>query len=305
MPTFNRRNLVNLSELLLDSPESVSPSEMRKVKESIDAVVAKYRISDARMSSLRTLVDDFGGDNPAWGQDVKLGMLRVLIFRYLKRTEGKGLFGDETDPEPNKPLKIDNSLREAARIHLFHRYNRPFYYGIDDLCDASSDNAEQFLRLAAKLVDRSAAELVRDRSPALPSRIQHRLLHGAAADAVRTWDFPSVEAVKKLGEYMGGACLKRSLEDNASLGAGANAFGIAQSEFESLAKKWPVLARVLHFGVAYNAFTVVPNYDCKSRTWCLIELGGIYKLYHGLTLMRGGFIESSAEQLVRVLAEED
>jgi hypothetical protein len=93
------------------------------------------------------------------------------------------------------------------------------------------------------------------------------------------------------------------MEPNASLGSGASAVGIPQEEFTTIPTTYPVLARVLQFGVAYNAFVLVPNYGTKKREWCLIELGGILLLHHGLTLRRGGFLERRAEDLVSMLGE--
>ena len=99
-------------------------------------------------------------------------------------------------------------------------------------------------------------------------------------------------------------CLKVSLLPNAWIGAGANAYGIPQAEFETLATDHPALARVLHFGLAYNALSLNPRYPCKNKEWCLIELGGIPILRFGLTLKRGGFIEGSTDELKRMVGEK-
>jgi hypothetical protein len=118
------------------------------------------------------------------------------------------------------------------------------------------------------------------------------------------WDFPERQAVEQVVSGIAVECLRVSLLPNAWIGAGANAYGIPQSEFESLAADYPDLARILHFGLAYNALSLNPRYPCKNKEWCLIELGGIPILRFGLTLRRGGFIEGTVDELKRMVGEK-
>ena len=182
-----------------------------------------------------------------------------------------------------------------------HRFSRPYYFGIDNLCDASSENAEQFLRLASLLVDHSATQLTRGRPATLDPSVQDKELRKYAGELIHSWNFPHRERVRRLTDTIARECVEKSCELNASLGAGANAFGIRSSDFERRVETDSDLARALQFAVAYNAITLVPNYTCKDEKWYLLELGGLAILKHGLPLQRGGFLERTADYLSRVV----
>ena len=123
----------------------------------------------------------------------------------------------------------------------------------------------------------------------------------ATRSIIDAWSFPQDDAVRDLTRKIAERCLKKSLEPNGAVIA--NAFGIPQSDFESVSEGHPNLARVLQFAVAYNGITLVPYHSCKKKEWCLLELGGTVLLRHGLTLKRGGFIEGTVADLSRFLAE--
>lgn len=303
MPLFSQRGHTSLSSLLIPDPEDLSRAKLKDLDVSVRAVRKRLRITDDRYAALQRSVDGYSVGR-AKAEDIRLAMTRILMHRYAKRIPGQQfLFDSEDDPEPKKPLKVDASTYHAARIHLFHEYERPYYFGMDDLCDASSENAEQFLRLAAVLVESSATEIIRSRRPALVPKRQHHLLREKAGEIIRDWSFPECHSVRRLTGFMGTKCLEISRLPNAPLGAGANAFGILQDEFEGLHERFPELARVLQFAIAYNALSIVPRYPCKKQEWCLLELGGMVILHHGLTLSRGGFIESSATELARFVEQ--
>lgn len=302
---FQTRRLQSFVSLLQTVPPMLPASTIAQYERATDAMAREMRISEERVSALRKLTSNYAPNEQPLTADVSAAVVRLLLHRYLKRTQHtRSLFGD-MDPDPVRPIEIDASIVDAARLQLMHQFGRPFYFGMDEICDAASENAEQFLRLAAELVDASAAQIIRSREAALDARRQHQLLREVADRVMRVdWNFPYSNLVRKLIDRIAARCVEASLAPNAPLGPGASAFGIRQSEVEQLPDRFPDLAKAIQFAVAYNAIVLVPRYECKNEEWCLLELGGIPLLHYGLTLKRGGFVESTAGQLAGFVRED-
>lgn len=302
---FNRRGLYNLRDLLSTAPAPLRAGERRQLGEHVDALQHRYGVSTERRRGIEQQISDYLDTAEENSEDLELGILSVLLERYAKRIPQRSLFEDASeDVEPSRALKVDAGVADGARIHLLHKYERPYFFGVDTLCDASSENAEQFLQLAAELVSRLETKLIRGKKATLTCNDQHKLLRKRAAKMVHEWSFPQCHLVRRLADGIARECVSRSLEGNASLGGGATAFGILQEEFDKIPAKHKDLARVLQFGVAYNAFVLAPNHITKGRIWCLIELGGVLLLHYGLTLRRGGFLERRTDDLLRLLRED-
>jgi len=294
------RRLVEIGSLLGEEPESVSQSKLAELERNVSAIQSRLRITDSRRADFETMITDFRKGVPQ-GDDLRLAMLSILMHRYANRTKGQAtLFGEE-DPEPSRPLVVNTGVLEAARLHLLHRFERPFYYGADDLCDGSSENAELFLQLSAILVDTIATQVIRSKHPVLSASTQHRLLRERAGKIIDAWNFPYFEKVRKLVNVVAQRCVETSKQPNGWLTP--NAYGVLQSEFESLASSNTELATVLQFAVAYNAILIVPQYQQGKKEWCLLELGGPVCLANGLSLKRGGFLEGCTVELAAFLEE--
>lgn len=307
--TFNRRGLNELGSMLSTTPEPFPPGKLDRLRAHLDVVQRRTHVTAARRTELQGTVDAYFGSSGH--EELHLATLKVAMERYLKRTKAHAaqldLFSDLDgfDPDPSKPITVDAGVVGGAEIHLLHEYDRPYYFGIDTLCDASSENAEQFLQLAGVLVSQLETKLIRGSQITLTAREQNRLLRERAGQMIQEWDFPHARQVRALTEEIAAQCVAKSVEPNAPFRGGAVAFGVLQDEFDRIPASNPRLAQILQFAVAYNAVTLVQGHRTKGKTWCLVELGGVVLLKHGLTLSRGGFLERAVDDLVHALDEAD
>lgn len=303
MRIFEQNDIHDLQRILPDHVDPLAPSLTEKLIQSVKTLARRARVSDARLVELQQLTSEFLAAREIRSEDLQWAIVRILVHRYTKRTPQTALFAEDEDLEPNKPLKVDLSVLDGACIQLLHEYERPFYVGFDSLANAASENAETFLQIAARVVEASENLLMKQRSAAIPAKEQHRLLVTRATKIITDWSFPEHRRVRAISEWIAKRCREKTLEGNAPLGHGANAFGIPGEDFEKLGSEHPALAQVLKFAVAYNALTLVPSYECKGKPWCLLELGGVYIVKEGLPFKRGGFIEGNAGQLAQLLKE--
>lgn len=303
MEIFRARGLQRLEDLLSDQVPPLTDAKLNELARSVDAAQRKLGIPDERRRELMDVVEDYTPEGMTEvPRELQLAMLSIVMHRMVKRRQ-TGLFDTEL-PDPGSKLpKVDSAVLAGARIHLLHKYDRPYYVGIDDVCDASSENAEQFLRLAAELVEFSAVKIIRGESALLEPSVQHKKLRDKATHVIQEWDFPRSKQVRKLVDVLAASCRQKTLEPNAPLGAGANAYGILQEEFDDIPDRHPDLALLLQAAIANNAVTVVPRHNCKNKEWCLLELGGIVIMRHGLTLKRGGFLEGTSALLASLARE--
>ncbi len=299
LASLHRRGSLNLKNLLNRVPApTISDTELRLVLEENERLAEKNNLSAEQVAAMESAYPE------EITRDVKAGVTRILLHRELRRTPQQSLFGSISEDEPSfQDLpKVQRALATGAELQLLHRFGRPFYFGFDRIADAANENIEQFVTLASVLVDQLETQAIRGRPLSLDARQQHKAVREHAQKLVDEWDFPYAPQVRRLVDHIGERCLDLTLRDNAPLADGANAFGVALAELSQLDGN-DDLARVLHFALAYQALVLVEPYNCKGRTWALLELGGVPILAKGLPLSRGGFAEGTLSQLRTALED--
>jgi hypothetical protein len=302
---LKERNFSQFSSLLSTEAPTLTAGQIADLRKSVDAEQFRLKIAPARREKIDRIVSDYakGSTSHDVGEDVRLAMTRILFHRYINRLEHQSGALFEEDREPKTPLKADAGVAAGARVQLHEKFGRPLHYGIEDVCDASNENAELFLHLAGALVARMETRAIRNLDPALPPNQQQQALTEKAEEIIRSWSFPFARPIKRLIDVMAPLCLKDSLEPNARLGAGANAFGVPEEEMQALLASDDEFASVLKYAVSYGALVAVREYGQGGKLWCLLELSGPVCLAHGLTFNRGGFIESSVVEIKSFLKE--
>ncbi len=299
MPMLGERGLTAITNLLGDTLP-VRASSLQALKKSVGSIQKKLNIKPSDREALEAQVREL---KKADSEDIVLQMLKIMMHRFAVRRGRQAQMSFETleESESEIQVKANDAVYSAAIFQLFHVYGRPYYFGINNLCDASSENAEQFLQLAAELVEAVVTQIARGRPALLTPMRQDQLLQARGKEIMDGWRFPHDRKVRTLVKEVANRCLARSLESNGVVIP--NAIGIPQEQFDNLAEEHSELARVLQFAIAYNAISLVPHRSCKKRTWCLLELGGVVLLRYGLTLKRGGFIESTSQELAGFVGE--
>ncbi|WP_193368050.1 hypothetical protein [Pelagibius marinus] len=299
---LRNRNATDIDRLIPSEPPKLSPGQLKDLEVRVAKDQERLKIGPTRRKEIDNIVDDFVNRTKSYddGPEVALAMKRILLHRYAVRIARStpSLF-EEIDPDPKTPLKADADVAHGARLHLHHEYGRPLHYGVDDICDASNENAEVFLQLAGALVANVETRAIRNNPLALPAREQQSILIDKAKTIMDEWAFPHAQRVREMVDTIGNDCRAESLLSNAPLGAGANAIAILEEEMENLSFD-DELGAILKYAIANGAITIERNYGQGSKLWALIELTGTVGLVYGLTFNRGGFLPQKIDYLRKI-----
>ncbi|KSB91120.1 hypothetical protein AS593_06040 [Caulobacter vibrioides] len=304
VPALANRRHTHFAKLLSGEPPTLTDGRLEELRQQVAKDQRRLKVTPERRTAIEELVSSYvkGSHSIDVNEDVQLAMVRVLMHRYDVRIAAQtpSLFEAE-DPEPKTPLKADIDVADAARIYLTHRFDRPLHYGIDDIANASNENAEQFLHMAGALVDRMETRAIRNLDPALSPSQQQAALIDKTEEMIAGWSFPFARKVREFVRHVARECLEESLLGNAPLGAGANAIAVPDSQMDELLASEHELAQVLKYAQAYGAIVAVRKYGQGGKEWCLLELAGPVCLNQRLTLKRGGFLERKVEDLIAVV----
>lgn len=311
IPVMNSFGATDLAQML-DEHVTVTQTQLDAASTLLNRAIKATSLPQDRITGVTELVSEYLETRAVRGQEgtvVGQAMTAILLRRLAKKTPQKTFFDEEIkeeEPEISEDhvVRPNSSVEQGARIHLWHAANIPYAFGFNDLADAANENIERFLHFAGQMVNLLQTRVIRGTEPRLSTVQQSQLLRNHSSEMVEGWNFPESTSVRRLAKGIAVECVAKSLEPNASLGGGANAFGIPMDEYKRIAMDQPELARTLQFGSAYNAFTLLPGYRTKHKDWCLIELSGPLLLSYGLTLQRGGFLERRVAHLEKLLAPE-
>jgi hypothetical protein len=306
MPAIRRRGIETLGDCLNSDSLQIAKGDIDKLKQMNDNLIQEATFPKQTIEVLLNSLPD------GLLEDERQALLHILLQREKRKTPQVDMFEDaasdvildEEDADDStvaddteQSRRVKPALLVGASIQMTHLFGRPFYHSFERLSDASSDNIEQFINLAGSLVEEIETRILRGKKGQLDARQQHQILTRRAEDIIKQWDFPHCESVRKLISFIGSRCVARTMEPNAPLGDGANAFGIPQDEMNRINETSPSLVPVIHYALAYNAISLRENYSCKKRQWCLFQLGGIPNIANRLTLSRGGFCEGHLSDL--------
>lgn len=306
LPDLTRHGVTSLNSLKLKVEPS--PQQLEEVSGLPERAARELAIPRPQLEQIRDRVYTFLARKPELNLEVVApAMMNILLHRQARhnRTQTqRALFGsDESMAEP-AAVEPDMDIAAGAQVHLWHHYRVPFLAGFDTVADLGTENVETFLQLAWQLVRLLETQAVRGEDPErMTVKQQHDVLQKEARHIVEAWSFPHATDVRRLAHRIAEVCLERSLQPNAPLGGGANAIGIERSDFKGIVDDRK-LADALFYGMAYSAFTLIPDRKAKGKVWSLIELGGPMIAYHGLTTRRGGFVEVKLSDVSDMLRKE-
>lgn len=302
VPALRTRNATDFDRLVPSQVPELPEGRRKELRTLLKREQDKLKIIPERREEIDELVREYVATSKSYdtSEDVSLSMARILMHRYAVRiARSMPMLFEELDPDPKVPLRANADVANGARVHLRHFFQRPLHYGVDDLCDASNENAEIFLQLAGALVTHIETKAIRGQELRLDAKVQETILAEKAIAIMDAWPFAHASRVRAMVDAIARECVAESTLPNAPLGAGANAIAVLEEEMQAIPFD-DELSAILKHAVANGAISIERQYNQGGKLWCLIELPGIVSLVYGLTFNRGGFLPKKIDYLRKI-----
>ncbi len=282
-------------EILL---ENLDQEVVQKIKNKISEIAGK------ELERFQRLIEEVENqDKNIKVHDLcrKLRRLEILIQREVNKPQKSFLFSEVTMEEWEKHEK-NSSIIEAAELFLAKEYKLPYYFGAKRLITLSSDNIQQFLRLAGSLFEEIlvASRLGRDRELFLSPQRQDEIIKKVARDYLKELPVmvPNGSRVFQFINAIGKMCKHETYRPTAPYSPGVTGTAIFMNDYEFLKEnakkgdeKFKQLYQLIESAVAHNILEAEPNYRCKGKNFLVLYLNRLLCVPFDLPVQKGGFRE--------------
>lgn len=231
----------------------------------------------------------------------KLRRLEILIQREVNKGQKSFTFSEVTTEEWEKH-ENNSSIIGAAELFLAKEYKLPYYFGAKRLITLSSDNIQQFLRLAGSLFEEilMKSRLGRDSELFLSPKRQDSIIKKEAGDFLKELPMmvPNGSLVFRFINAIGKMCNHETYRPTAPYSPGVTGTAIFMNEYEFLKEnakrgkeKFRQLYQVIESAVAHNILEAESNYRGKGKNFLVLYLNRLLCVPFDLPVQKGCFRE--------------
>jgi len=269
-----------------------------KAQKSLD----RYR-SNERYSEWLRLVDKGIDQHPTLETLIDVHTTGILIARDLAK---KQLTLDLSIALSSEEIEERDSsnVRAASELFAANESALPYYYGIDRVCAAATNNIEQLLAIAADLYDGIRTKLLRRNRDLQLSPIEQDKLFKDVAKRKRDFiprNHTEGTRAQRLLDAMGSVCREKTFMPNAPYAPGITGLRLSIYELNRLDTKNSlecyVTKRVLSECVAENLLVIRQSSASSGReAGTVFYLSRMLCVHYGLPFQYGGWQDATIDE---------